>query len=578
MNKRFNPSRGRKKSDQLGSLGEQLLAAGISLPEASVGNSSKRPKSKRNPVESERPQKAERIEGDGTKAKGKKKGGKSKKRKKGKQRHPLLAIMDRQNERKQQQASSPRVETSKSSQGPVTAIPERPYSIKNVQARMRKLSKSLQKMGQIENIQPFASNGIQEISGRFSSFQSMCPLLVEADEADLDLVLGFDFGSTSSKLVLRFPYEEGLGAFAVPSIEDLYADAHPYYWDTKVWECTNGAFSLTPEPGAYLHNHLKVSFLRENHVAKSGHSKSQVVLTAYLAMMIRQALGWLWQRLERALNGRAIAVSANFGFPAETGGCSPQLDGFTLCAKAALELATSASKISAENVETTLENEAHKNASKSSAVLVVPEFIGAVMGYFHSSQKKDGQFMICDFGGLTVDAVCFGFFQSSNGDPMVKIYGSAVAPFGAEIAKKVVEQGVPKSKLATAVGGFICDPIKDSYQKTSYNAPAWGGNMPLFVIGGGRHYDGYESSFSEAERLIKNSWFKTEFKRLDLDLHDELDISLARGMQSDRLMVAWGLSHSDLDLPEWLTRGELKNGLKPRKKYLDDFFVGKEQT
>ncbi len=578
MNKRFNPSSRRKKSRQLGSLGEQLLASGISLPEASGGNSGKRSKSKNNSVDSERPQKAERIENAGVKTKVRKKGGKSKKRKKGKQKHPLLAIMDRQNERNKQQASNPRAETCKPSQGIVTAKPERPYSIKNVQGRMRKLSTSLQKMGQIEYNQPFSSGGIQEVSGRFSSFQSILPLLVGADEADLDLVLGFDFGSTSSKLVMRFPYEEGLGSFAVPGIEELYADGHPYYWDTKVWECTSGAFSLTPEPGALLHNHLKVSFLRENHAATSRLSKSQVVLTAYLAMMIRQALGWLWQRLERALNGRAIAVSANFGFPAETGGSSPQLDSFTLCAKAALQLATSASEISAEKVEAALENETHNCASQSTAVLVVPEFIGAVMGYFHSSQKKDGQFMICDFGGLTVDAVCFGFFQSSNGDPIVKIYGSAVAPFGAEIAKKVVEQGVPKSKLATAVGGFICDPIKDSYKKTSYNAPAWGGDMPLFVIGGGRHYDGYEGSFSEAERLIKNSWFKTEFKRLDLDLHDELDISLARGMQSDRLMVAWGLSHSDLDLPEWLTRGELKNGLKPRKKYLDDFFVGKEQT
>ena len=101
--------------------------------------------------------------------------------------------------------------------------------------------------------------------------------------------------------------------------------------------------------------------------------------------------------------------------------------------------------------------------------------------------------------------------------------------------------------------------------------------MPLFVIGGGRHCSEFQGTFSEAQRLIKNAVFNTTFVKQDLDLDEELDVSLANGRSCGRLMVAWGLSHSDLDLPEWITRGEVRDAPKRKRRNVQDFFIGKEQ-
>lgn len=102
--------------------------------------------------------------------------------------------------------------------------------------------------------------------------------------------------------------------------------------------------------------------------------------------------------------------------------------------------------------------------------------------------------------------------------------------------------------------------------------------MPLFVIGGGRHLGAYKNCFSEAQRLVKNAWFNTVFSRQDLNLDEELAIDEAKGRNCGRLLVAWGLSHSDLDLPEWVTRDGLPDAPKLKKASLQDRFVGPEQT
>jgi len=43
----------------------------------------------------------------------------------------------------------------------------------------------------------------------------------------VELKLGVDIGSTSSKAVIRFPYET-FGPFAVPALDGLQADNNPY--------------------------------------------------------------------------------------------------------------------------------------------------------------------------------------------------------------------------------------------------------------------------------------------------------------------------------------------------------------
>lgn len=560
-------------SRAVGALGEALLNAGLSLPDLASGDDSsaslRRNRQPQAPPEGNEG-KSEGKTGKQKKAKGRKQ---SKKRKNSK----LLRIVERQKQRKKSDQTIVPSIMGDDVQEPGSKPLEDKYSVRRVQEKLKILARQLQQ----KSLGPTAHDfdvSKKEIARRLADFDNIKSLVQDIDTAERKLVLGFDLGSTSSKLVLRFPYEEGLGAYAVPAPEELCAEEHPYYWQTQLWQRTDGLFELQGSRDARLLNHLKVAFLNATAVNSSDVVAEDFHVCAYMALMMRQALGWLWQELGSALQTKSLSVSVNFGFPTESGGKSLEQDRFQACGEAAVTLALSDAEICDTAVRKALADRRQENPSSSVQVLVVPEFIGAVMGYFHSAQRHNGQFMICDFGGLTIDSVCFGFFQREDGVALVKIYGSKVEAFGAEVAKLAVEQGTPQSKLKTAIGSFICDPVRDAYQKTGHGAQTWGGQTPLFVIGGGRHCGDYDGVFGEAEWLMRNGTFNTKFRPQNLDLDEELDVSLAKGRSCGRLLVAWGLSHSDLDLPEWLTRGEIADAPKLKKRRVDDLYVGKEQT
>lgn len=584
MKKKNRPAGNLSRDTRLGSLGEKLLAAGVKATPREQGEpkkdaQEKRRKSTRKEAIFHEIHEKVPIEDSARTEKQRKKNEKARRRneQKGK-KSSLLRIIERQNERKKTIKVGTAAIFGDPSTPALEMAPDNRYSIQKVQDTLRSTAEEF-KLHRVNNESNLVTASDKEgMLDRLSAFEEIRPLLSFDEAADIELVLGFDFGSTSSKIVCRFPYDEGLGAYAVPTFDSLSAEDHPYYWRTLLWEDGGGTFELTPQNSSRRHDHLKLAFLRSARNSSKTITEEMVYVTAYLALMIRQSLGWLWQRVGPAVGRNSIGISVNFGFPTEKGGKSPQLNQFQICARIALRIALSNSAVTRSNLQNAFHSEFDRSEDAAVRTLVVPEFIGAVMGYFHSAQKKNGQFMICDIGGLTIDAVCFGFYQTSEGRTLIKIYGSSVSPFGSEIAKISVDEGIPKESLATAIGSFLCGPIKDSHEKTGYNAPAWGGEMPLFVIGGGRHYEGYSNAFSEAERLIKNSWFKTSFRKLELDLNEELDISRARGRSCGRLLVAWGLSHSDLDLPEWLARRDLPDGPKLRKVDMEDIFVGKEQT
>ena len=498
--------------------------------------------------------------------------------KRAEQKAKLLAIIDRQNRKKKRGdeiVSAPLL-----AEGSSLSHNERPIDPFSVDAVKKKLKDISRHLTLSENYgKKTESNSVDRliIKKRMEASRRLATFTDSFGNEEVELVVGFDMGSTSSKIVLQFPYEASLGAFAVPAPTSLQSDDHPYYWKSCIWVSKDGTYRLTPSDGAKVINHLKVAFLNSDQSSDVGTFPEQIHLTAFLALMIRQALGWLWERIGRALSDCDIRISANFGFPSQSGKRSPVLTAYERSAKVALWLALSDRKITNHEIKRLLDEDIAGRLDVAHPVLVVPEFIGAVMGYFHSTQSKTGQYIICDFGGLTLDCVCFGFSRREDGTGYLKIYGSSVKTFGAEIVKVALNHRIPKEKIATAIGSFICQPIIEAFPKTGQNAAAWGGKMPLFVIGGGRHLDAYENCFSEAQRLVKNAWFNTVFSRQDLDLDEEIAVDEANGRNCGRLLVAWGLSHSDLDLPEWISRDSLPDAPKLKRANLQNKFVGQEQ-
>jgi hypothetical protein len=393
------------------------------------------------------------------------------------------------------------------------------------------------------------------------------------------ITVGFDLGSTSTKIVIRFPFNASFGAFAIPAPPGLQADSHPYFWTTRIWQSAGGIYSLTDHPGATCFDTLKIDFLRAtvNVFSKVEPSDEETRIVAFMALMLRQSLGWLFDHLKSSLSHRDLDISANFGFPAERTDDKSSWRSFDICGRAALHLALSKSEISNESVlkvwKLSIKNEISPNTK------VIPEFIGAILGFFHSSRRREGQYMLCDFGGLTCDSVCFNFINRSDGTIVFNIYGGRVRSFGSEVVNVALKKKVARKLITAGVGSLIVEPIFDAWNKRGKNLSLWKKEMPLFVIGGGRHNKAYDGVFEWAENAVKSAYCQVKFYQEEIDLESEsgLEARLSKNRSNARLLVAFGLSWSPFDMPDWLAPDQIIPPVK-NSSDLSDRFVGKEQT
>jgi hypothetical protein len=163
-----------------------------------------------------------------------------------------------------------------------------------------------------------------------------------------------------------------------------------------------------------------------------------------------------------------------------------------------------------------------------------------------------------------------------SGTRVFRIYGAQVKNYGAEVAIRLLNQGVSKYSFQRAIGTLLSSTLSEAYGRIGQSAMVWGGRTPLFWIGGGKHLSEYKGVFKEAESLIENAHFKTNFDQQEIDLPERLNVREANGRSCDRLILAWGLSHPDLDLPEWVTSAQIPLAPSPRRAK-EKSFIGPEQ-
>jgi hypothetical protein len=449
-------------------------------------------------------------------------------------------------------------------------------SIQEVKSRMDEIARNLSLVSWENAPEHLDADDQRTIEERFLAAEALIDSGSVRDDGALELVIGFDLGSTSTKIVINFPYAEALGAFAVPAPTTLRAEdsgPHPYYWHTRLWKSTENQYSLLPSDKCSEISGMKVDFLNAG-VSIDGPTYTPVAadinISAYVALMVRQALGWLSRELGPTLTKDGIRVSSNIGFPAEPHSKKDELFRFQACFNVGLELALSKRKVDDATIL-----ECFGSAPKGRGV-VVPEFIGAVMGYFSSTRKRSGTYFLCDFGGLTCDCVFFGFTEDGSGTRVFRIYGAQVKNYGAEVAIRLLNQGVSKYSFQRAIGTLLSSTLSEAYGRIGQSAMVWGGRTPLFWIGGGKHLSEYKGVFKEAESLIENAHFKTNFDQQEIDLPERLNVREANGRSCDRLILAWGLSHPDLDLPEWVTSAQIPLAPSPRRAK-EKSFIGPEQ-
>ena len=113
----------------------------------------------------------------------------------------------------------------------------------------------------------------------------------------LDIVVGVDFGTSATKVVIHAPYHTGNPAFAVP-FGDLAHKSLQYLLPTRLFVGKDGLCSLAPVSGTSLLTDIKLGLMEnplgtiKSAVGTSCDAPATTISAAYLALVLRYVRRW----------------------------------------------------------------------------------------------------------------------------------------------------------------------------------------------------------------------------------------------------------------------------------------------
>jgi hypothetical protein len=407
-----------------------------------------------------------------------------------------------------------------------------------------------------------------------------------------EVVIGLDFGTSSVKVIIG---DRVLGkAFAVPFSEA--PGIRRYLLPTRLYEADSD-FLLTK--ANRLYRDLKLPLL-----ADPGDAKAQELATAFLALVIRHARGWLLSEHHAVYHQTNIHWKLVVGMPAS----HHLIDGnqalFHKVAQAAwLEAASNQSAIKRISVLDKLSRASQliagaipKSRAEEAEISVVPEIAAQIYGYVASNRfdrKAKNLYLMVDVGAGTVDSSLFQVKPDKGGRFAFSFYTSQVQPNGVmnlhrhrmqwweqalnSLHADVIPElsGFMESKFATdrmcsipenymnyfsdiqvQYRAGIDDPDQHFFKKqlivqvrgkTMWRT--WKDNLltqqdlngiPMFLCGGGARMQFYRNIEQEMQNMPNFSWLKAESRPLEKP--KSLVASGLPAQEYDRLSVAFGLS------------------------------------
>ena len=309
----------------------------------------------------------------------------------------------------------------------------------------------------------------------------------------MEIVLGIDFGTSSTKIVARLPYEAGSPAFAVPVVPFARAEAHAYLWAARMWLAPDGTFSLRPLPHATMACAIKTNLMafgdpnRPVLNAMPGRATAEEAVTAFLALQVRQAKGWLATAKAPLLRRGQLRWSYNFGFPAASLNETVLRVRYERCTAAALMLAVEPIEVTLSRVRSALAavaTDARVRLEDARAALL-PEIAAAVAGFANSARREDGLYALVDVGGGTVDCCTFNLFTAEHGSARCPIFGAQVELLGVDPWRHCEGDPATASDFRFLLDTLQRSVIWDTKRRRYPASQRWRTGLPMFFVGGG---------------------------------------------------------------------------------------------
>lgn len=401
----------------------------------------------------------------------------------------------------------------------------------------------------------------------------------------VDLVIGLDFGTSSTKVVIRSPFMARSRAIGVPW--RCESSRPTYLLPTVLYQNGRGEFDLNPsEDVQRTRRDLKINLMDR---PKHRDAKAQAV--AYLGLTLRTARQWLLETQKDVYGAYRIRWALNMGIPSAGYNDEIMRDAFGSVARAAWKLSLQPDLPTLDTAMDVLRATDHE-ANSSVEIEVVPEIAAEVVGYARSQLRSEGLHIMVDVGASTID-ICGFVLHSPDGDDRYELLTALVERLGMhqlhlrrmdaiKATDARVRAGVPTaldSHMAILDTG--CDyvnnpsePLRKKLKKIDRDyvgeftkalmtvimalrkdrdpsSPKWKSGLPVFVAGGGGQFCFVSDAIGQAHKRIKKNLTDAagiDSKRLPtLETLENTDIP--DGI-AERLAVAYGLSFDSFDIGE----------------------------
>jgi hypothetical protein len=364
---------------------------------------------------------------------------------------------------------------------------------------------------------------------------------IELGAASLDTIvaeaegyIGCDFGTSTTKTVVRWPYEAGSGyAIALPVPKAWRSGGVPHLWPTTVYfDPDTKRFSPLPRPGFRCITGFKSALLDGNplRMCASGLMTNADAAVAFLAQYLAYAVGTVRERFP----DKKISM-VNFGVPvAKLLDCAVAND-FKRVIKAAIGLIGRSANLTLADVRMAL-------AEPQDCPILASfhaELSGAIAGYCSSARHRHGPHMIIDCGSATLDIASFDL---GEGEWPIGIYAAQVEPLGADACARYLAMGANERDCRDAARyqeAEVCGRTLRKERTGFQLQPDGKFNYQVILVGGG-----IDSAIHSAllKRMEEAFSFKFHRPRFDRPVKKSSDADDAR------LILASGLARDPFDL------------------------------
>ena len=256
------------------------------------------------------------------------------------------------------------------------------------------------------------------------------------DSPILEVVVGIDFGTSSTKAIVHVFNVPGDPAFAVP-FGTFAHESLQYLLPTKLFVSSDGRCLLGSDPEASLLIDIKVGLMQapdksiEAAIGPPCTASATVVATAYLALVLRYVRCWFIANQRKAFGNFSLDWSFNLGLPAAIDDDFQLRETFNSVGKAAWLLSRCPGPVTVTGAQKAIDESRNEDLLCDFDFSLIPEVIAQVIGYARSQFRNEGLHLLMDIGASTID-ICSFILGNKDGEDYYPILTADVDFLGAK--------------------------------------------------------------------------------------------------------------------------------------------------